>query len=180
MEVHYVAFTHQWIRYKHSNDMFPWILNFGFHHFPTTNCRYAAKFVDFLLIIFSLTPASNEDEKFPAIYYSSVFRIITYTVLHIFRQVLFGVGNQGNHKYFENSLLSYKCWLIFIGMKQKEILFFEKKISKWPTEKNWDFQLPPILNIFSWKFHGLFLGLVALMWLNLYGREAVLHKLKKG
>ena len=48
--------------------MFPWKLNFGFHHFPATNCRFAAKFVDFLLIIFSLTPASNEDEKFPTIY----------------------------------------------------------------------------------------------------------------
>jgi hypothetical protein len=44
-----------------------------------------------------------------------------YTVLHIFRQVLFGAGNQGNHQNFEKSLLSYKCWLIFIGMKQKQI-----------------------------------------------------------
>ena len=26
----------------------------------------------------------------------------TYTVLHIFRQVLFGAGNQGNHQNFEN------------------------------------------------------------------------------
>ena len=41
-----------------------------------------------------------------------------YTVLHIFRQVMFGVGNQGNHQNLEKSLLSYKCWLIFIGMKQ--------------------------------------------------------------
>ena len=29
-------------------------------------------------------------------------------------------GNQGNHQNFEKSLLSYKCWLIFIGMKQKK------------------------------------------------------------
>ena len=41
-----------------------------------------------------------------------------YTVLHIFRQVLFGAENQGNHQNFEKSLLSHKCWLIFIGMKQ--------------------------------------------------------------
>ena len=39
-------------------------------------------------------------------------------MLHIFRQVLFGAGNQGNHQN-DLSLLSYKCWLIFIGMKQK-------------------------------------------------------------
>ena len=47
-----------------------------------------------------------------------------YTVLHIFRQVLFWAGNQGNHQNFDPSLLSYKCWLIFIGMKQK--FFFWK------------------------------------------------------
>ena len=29
-----------------------------------------------------------------------------YTVLHIFRQVLFGAGNQGNHQNFEKSLLT--------------------------------------------------------------------------
>ena len=88
--------------------MFPWKLNFGFHHFPTTNCRFAAKFVDFLLIVFSLTPASNEDEKFPAIHYYSVFHIITYPhiivkdttnaffVLHNFLEVatyLLGLSN---------------------------------------------------------------------------------------
>ena len=33
-----------------------------------------------------------------------------------FRQVLFGAGNQGNHLNFDLSLLSYKWWLIFIGM----------------------------------------------------------------
>ena len=30
---------------------------------------------------------------------------------------LFWAGNQGNHQNFEKSLLSYKCRLIFIGMK---------------------------------------------------------------
>ena len=34
---------------------------------------------------------------------------IRYTVLHIFRQVLFGAGNQHNHQNFDVSLLSYKC-----------------------------------------------------------------------
>ena len=41
--------------------------------------------------------------------------------MHIFRQVLFGAGNQGNHQNFKKTLVSYKCWLIFIGMKQKKI-----------------------------------------------------------
>ena len=31
-----------------------------------------------------------------------------YTVLHMFRQVLFGAGNQGNHQNFEKSLLTNK------------------------------------------------------------------------
>ena len=40
---------------------------------------------------------------------------ITYTVLHMFRQVLFWAGNQGNHQNFEKSLLSYKLWLAFFA-----------------------------------------------------------------
>ena len=45
-----------------------------------------------------------------------------YTVLHIFRQVLFGAGKQGNHQNFEKSLLTNKLWHVLMGMKQK--LFF--------------------------------------------------------
>ena len=37
-----------------------------------------------------------------------------YTVLHMFRQVLFGAGNQGNHQNFEKSLLSYECGLVLM------------------------------------------------------------------
>ena len=33
----------------------------------------------------------------------------TYTVLHMFRQVFFKAGNQGNHQNFDQSLRSYKC-----------------------------------------------------------------------
>ena len=33
----------------------------------------------------------------------------TYTVLHLFMQVLFWAGNQSNHQNFDPSLLSYKC-----------------------------------------------------------------------
>jgi hypothetical protein len=32
----------------------------------------------------------------------------THTVLHIYRQVLFGAGNQGNYQNFEKSLLTNK------------------------------------------------------------------------
>ena len=75
----------------------------------------------------------------------------TYTVLHMFRQVLFGAGNQGNHQNFEKSLLTNKLWHVFMGMKQKK--------SKWPTRKNQSILLTkgPIHEIFaifasfSWK-----------------------------
>ena len=36
------------------------------------------------------------------------WHLTTYTVLHMFRQVLFGAGNQGNHQNFEKSLLTNK------------------------------------------------------------------------
>ena len=49
-----------------------------------------------------------------------------YTVLHMFRQVLFGAGKQGNHQNFQKSLLTNKLWHVSMGMKQKKI-FFEKK-----------------------------------------------------
>ena len=54
------------------------------------------------------------------------------------------------------SLLTYKCWLIFMTMKQK-------KNSKWTTQKKGHFPSPPILNIFFQKFHGWVLGLVGLI-----------------
>ena len=37
------------------------------------------------------------------------------------------------------------------------------KNSKWPPQKKTHFPALPILNIFSWKFHGLVLGLVELI-----------------
>ena len=51
--------------------------------------------------------------------------------------------------------------LVFIEMKQK-IFFFEKKI-KMADSKKPHFPAPPILNIFSRKFHGLVLGLIELI-----------------
>ena len=56
-------------------------------------------------------------------------------------------GNQGNHQNFDPSLLPKKLWLIFMGLKQKKPLF----------------SIPPILNIFVWKFIRLVLGLVGLI-----------------
>ena len=50
----------------------------------------------------------------------------TYTVLHIFRQVLFGAGNQGNPKISKNPNFD-----ILMGMKQK-YFFWKKKILNWP------------------------------------------------
>ena len=44
---------------------------------------------------------------------------VSYTVLHIFRQVLFWAGNQSDHQNFDQSLLSYKYWLIFIRKRKK-------------------------------------------------------------
>ena len=72
-------------------------------------------------------------------------------VLHIFGQVLFWAENQGNCQNFNPSLPSKKLWLIFMGMKQK-------KNPKWPTQKNWDFQL--LQYFFSQKFQGVIHGWV--------------------
>ena len=54
-----------------------------------------------------------------------------YTVLHMFRQVLFWAKNQGNYQKFKKSLLSYKLCLVF--MRMKHFFFFLKKNLKWPT-----------------------------------------------
>ena len=45
----------------------------------------------------------------------------------------------------------------------KKNFFFEKKNSKWPTQKNWVFQPPPKAEQLSPKFHRLVLGLVELI-----------------
>ena len=45
----------------------------------------------------------------------------------------------------------------------KKNFFFEKKNSKWPTQKNWVFQLPPKAEQLLPKFHRLVLGLVELI-----------------
>ena len=48
--------------------------------------------------------------------------------------------NHLNHQNFEKSLLSYKCGLIFVGMKEKKCICLKKWNSKWPTQKKVIFQ----------------------------------------
>ena len=65
-------------------------------------------------------------------------------------------GNQGKHQNFDPSILSYKFGLIFI-------FFLKKKNSKWPIQKNWDFQNRQFLKFFCEKFHRLVLGSIKLI-----------------
>ena len=50
-------------------------------------------------------------------------------------QRVFWAENQGNHQNFDTSLLTYKCWLIFMAMKQKKIFFLKKKIQNGRLKK---------------------------------------------
>ena len=82
----------------------------------------------------------NERIFFVHIFSSNMYRVAwCYTVLHMFTQVLFWAGNQGNHLNFDTSLLPKKLWLIFMGMKQKKIFFWKIKF-KMANSKNWVFQ----------------------------------------
>ena len=67
-------------------------------------------------------------------------------------------GNQGKHQNFHPSILSYKFWLIFMGMKQKFFFFFEKKNTKWPTQKKFIFQNRQFSKFFRENFTDLSLG----------------------
>ena len=89
--------------------------------------------------------------------------ISMYTVLHIFAQVLFWAENQGNHQHFDPSLLPKKLWLTFMGMKKK----IEKKFQLKKTE---------IFNSANSQYFSRKLMWRALMWLNVYGRQAVRRK----
>ena len=70
----------------------------------------------------------------------------SYTVFHIFRQVLFWAGNQVNHQNFDPSLLTNTLLLVFMRMKQKKK--YTKKIFKMADSKKQRFSKSPILNIF--------------------------------
>ena len=47
-----------------------------------------------------------------------------------------------------------------VFIEKKQTIFFEQPNNQ---KQNVIFRAPPILNIFSWKFHGLVLGLVELI-----------------
>ena len=69
---------------------------------------------------------------------NSIIEVSNYTMLHIFRQVLFWDVDQRNPQDFNPSfILSF--WLIFTGMKQKKARLKSKKTLL-------------ILNIFPQKF----------------------------
>ena len=55
----------------------------------------------------------------------------------------FWAENQSNHQNFKKSLLSCKCGLIFIGMKQKKIFFLKNKIQNGRLKKTEFFKRPP-------------------------------------
>ena len=80
----------------------------------------------------------------------------------------FLAATQGNHQNFDPSLLTNKFWLIFMGKKQKIIFFFEKKNSKWPTQKKCIFQKRPFFceNFMDWSFLGL-VGLIDMKGIDL-------------
>ena len=75
-----------------------------------------------------------------------------YIRVHISWNRLFCAGNQSNHQKLNPFLLTYKCWLIFMGMKQKKnqngrlkkteffFKYFFMKISEigpWVSRINW-------------------------------------------
>ena len=90
-----------------------------------------------------------------AMVYKDMLLCYTYTVLHIFRQVLFGAGNQSNHQNFEKSLLSYKYELIFIGMKQKKIQNGRLKKTSFSSSANSQYFFMKISWIGPWVLHFL-------------------------
>ena len=59
---------------------------------------------------------------------------------------------------FDPSLLTKKLWPFYMRMKQKNYFFFEKKISKWPTEKKLIFQNRQFSKFFHENFMDWSLG----------------------
>ena len=58
--------------------------------------------------LWQMSKDQTEDEQNTLLFRVDHTALLMYTVLHIFRQVLFEAGNQGNHQNFDLSLLSYK------------------------------------------------------------------------
>ena len=62
---------------------------------------------------------------------SSLYLSNTRAMLHIFEQVLFWAGNQGNHQHFDPSLLPKNLSLLFMGLSKKT--FWKKKSKMAPS-----------------------------------------------
>ena len=71
-----------------------------------------------------------------------------YSGAHISWHELFLAEKQGNYQNLDPSMLTYKFWLIFMGMKQKQKKVEKKKIKMADSQK----LSVSILNIFSRKF----------------------------
>ena len=67
-----------------------------------------------------------------------------------------------NHPYCRNKWYLVWTGCLFSLRWRKKKFFFEKEIQNGQLKKA-HFPGPPILNIFSWKFHGLVLGIVELI-----------------
>ena len=89
-----------------------------------------------------------------SLFFMKYFMPPSYTVLHIFVQVLFWAENQNNHQNFGPSLLPKKIWLIFMGMKQKK--------SKWWTQKTWFFNFT--ISLFFAKISGICPWMITINW----------------
>ena len=87
--------------------------------------------------------------------FGQTFWLLVYSVSHNFIYPYIFAGNQGNHQNFIPSLVPIDLWWIWIRMIQKKCFFLEKKNLKWPTQKNWVFQLPPKVEQLLPKFHRL-------------------------
>ena len=81
---------------------------------------------------------------------------VEYSSAHISWHELVLAGNQDNHQNLVPFMLTYKFWLIFMGMKQES--FFCKKKFKMANSKEFSFSTPPILNIFCENFRDWSLG----------------------
>ena len=75
-----------------------------------------------------------------------------YTHAHLWFQLSFLAVNHHNNKNWVPSILTQNLWLIFMGMKQKNIFFEKKKIQSGRLKKKWVFQHRQKLSNFRQNF----------------------------
>ena len=81
---------------------------------------------------------------------------------YYFGQLLFQDSEETIHSAEKKWYLIWMGCLFSLKWSKKKIFFWKKKL-KSPTQKKSHFPTPPIINIFSWNFYGLILGLVELI-----------------